>query len=67
MVCLCLCSFLDDYKITDSSLETPNYPSAYPTNIRLSYDIPIPAGKKLVLTFVDYELQDYCGYVKLNS
>ena len=45
-------------------LMSPNYPRNYPNNQHKIYTIPHRAGKRIRLTFVDFNLENHssCGY-----
>lgn len=50
---------------------TPNYPSNYPGNTECSWNISIPAGYKIYLTFLEFELEECgssctCDYVEVS-
>jgi len=50
---------------------TPNFPSNYPDNTQCSWNISIPAGYKIYLTFLEFELEECgssctCDYVEVS-
>ena len=52
-------------------LSSPNFPSNYPGNVQCGWNISIPAGYKIYLTFLEFDLEECgssctCDYVEVS-
>lgn len=55
---------------TSGWFSSPNFPANYPDNIQCGWNISIPAGYKIYLNFLDFDLEDCvsscsCDYVEV--
>eukprot|EP00795_Rhopilema_esculentum_P003194 gene3194-1508_t len=46
---------------------SPGYPMPYPNNARCNYEIVVPTGKRIVLTFSDFDLEHSYDYVQIQQ
>ena len=49
------------------SLASPNYPSNYGNNEDLTWTIYAPAGTRILLNFLDYQIEDYFDKVYIGK
>ena len=57
---------------TSGWFSSPNFPANYPDNIQCGWNISIPAGYKIYLNFLDFDLEDCvsscsCDYVEVSN
>ena len=57
---------------TSGWFSSPNFPANYPDNIQCGWNISIPAGFKIYLNFLDFDLEDCvsscsCDYVEVSN
>ena len=63
-------SFSDCNQVLSSlqgNFTSPGYPMPYPNNARCNYDIVVPIGKRIVLTFSDFDLEQSYDYVQIQQ
>lgn len=65
------CSQMKQLTNMSGWFSTPNFPSNYPGNTECSWNISIPAGYKIYLTFLEFELEECgssctCDYVEVS-
>ncbi|PFX29120.1 Perlucin-like protein [Stylophora pistillata] len=44
--------------VVNNTLKSPNYPKGYPHNMKCSYSVPIPPGKRMKIKFQYFKLPD---------
>jgi len=80
MYCVCVCgnctvpsasteASREIFKGTSGTICSPNYPQHYHNNEYKQYEIVAPSLSKVVLTFVEFDLEygDDCGYDSLKA
>ena len=45
--------------VVNNTLKSPGYPNNYPRNMDCTYTIPIPRNEIMIISFVDFELEDH--------
>ncbi|XP_063957982.1 uncharacterized protein LOC129265532 isoform X2 [Lytechinus pictus] len=55
------------YTGLSGDLNSPNYPRKYPNNKKCSYTINVPVGKRIVLQFKDFQIENEGDFSNLQS
>lgn len=66
------CSPMTQLTNTSGWFSSPNFPANYPSNTQCGWNISVPAGYKIYLNFLDFDLEDCrsscsCDYVEVTE